>query len=267
MALVDVLAEKLQLARARDGFPQPAYERFARQAPRYRRWGMETRHALGDAYPLYTLTTLRNLAEALFDFSTGFDDAPARARLLRPCAILFTSSVAQFASRVDPHIGALAKSERSAASATAQHGAISTETAASVSIRCLSRQSTSSQFPHLFPHLFPHVFSGAPYLLISDSADASLRLDAATRALLGSPRLHRWWSPNVELDATDAAPVRRVQPLPPCLEMQEGSQRRASQVTCDSIRERMHAQCPSPLDTASGSPVPVNVTCVDCLST
>ena len=105
VALLNILMDKLQLARARNGFPQPAYERFARQAPRYRRWGMETRHALGDAYPLYTLTTLRNLAEALFDWSTGFEDAPVRARLLRPCTILFTSSVAQFASHVDPHIG------------------------------------------------------------------------------------------------------------------------------------------------------------------
>ena len=68
----------------------PAFERFPDKALRYHFWEGQTRHMRGDAYPLYTLDTLRNLADHLFDFS-GWHDAPARARRVQPCDLVYTT--------------------------------------------------------------------------------------------------------------------------------------------------------------------------------
>ena len=88
-ALLEVMDAKLRLSLARSYQVPPAFERYPLRAPRYRNWGLETRHGSGDAYPLYTLATMRNLAEHIFDFSNvaagneanPTDDEAAAARV------------------------------------------------------------------------------------------------------------------------------------------------------------------------------------------
>ena len=63
----------------------PAYERYPQQALRYRTWstektGRQTRHGRGDAYPLYTVDTLRNLSPA-----RPAADLPPTCRRIEAC--------------------------------------------------------------------------------------------------------------------------------------------------------------------------------------
>lgn len=101
-----MLAEKHMEASARMARGPPAFERFPDQAFRYRDWGAFTRHARGDAYPLYTLDTMRNLADHLFDSSTGWASAPERARQVRPCDLLYSTlrPTSAFLHHVHSHI-------------------------------------------------------------------------------------------------------------------------------------------------------------------
>lgn len=104
--LAVMLAEKHMEASARMARGPPAFERFPDQAFRYREWGDSTRHGRGDAYPLYTLDTMRNLADHLFDRSTGWASAPKRARQVRPCDLLYSTlrPTSQFLRHVHSHI-------------------------------------------------------------------------------------------------------------------------------------------------------------------
>ena len=101
-----VLRAKLEIAQHRVARGPPAFERFPEQAYRYRDWGAQTRHGRGDMYPLYTLDTLRNLADFLFDSSTGYDSAPERARRVPACALLYSTlrPTTKFINMVHSHI-------------------------------------------------------------------------------------------------------------------------------------------------------------------
>ena len=70
--LAALIEEKLRLAAERMARGPPAFERFPDKALRFRDWGKETRWGRGDAYPLYTLDTMRNLADHLFDWTSGY---------------------------------------------------------------------------------------------------------------------------------------------------------------------------------------------------
>lgn len=85
-----LLTNKLQISRERTK-PTPAYERFPNQAFRNRDWGRFTRHGRGDAYPLYTQDTMRNLAAHLFDFSTGYETGPKRTREVKACDLVYST--------------------------------------------------------------------------------------------------------------------------------------------------------------------------------
>uniref|UniRef100_A0A7S2BGB6 Uncharacterized protein n=1 Tax=Haptolina brevifila TaxID=156173 RepID=A0A7S2BGB6_9EUKA len=89
--LGSMLREKHLLAQERVARGPPAYERFPTQAFRYRDWGDRTRHGRGDAYPLYTLDTLRNLADHLFDSSTGYQSGPSKAVNVQPCELVYST--------------------------------------------------------------------------------------------------------------------------------------------------------------------------------
>ncbi|KAL1507661.1 hypothetical protein AB1Y20_007278 [Prymnesium parvum] len=102
-----LFAARLALAQQRMARGPPAFERFPHLAFRYRDWGSQTRHARGDAYPLYTLDTLRNLADHLFDASTGYRGGAERAALVRPCDFIYSTlrPTAAFVHQVHEHIG------------------------------------------------------------------------------------------------------------------------------------------------------------------
>jgi hypothetical protein len=101
-----LLAEKLAIANERMARGPPAFERFPEQAFRYRDWGGQTRHGRGDMYPLYTLDTLRNLADHLFDSSTGYATGPERARTIAPCSVLYSTlrPTSAFLQRVHAYV-------------------------------------------------------------------------------------------------------------------------------------------------------------------
>ena len=102
-----MLRQKLKLSEERMSRGPPAYERFPDQAFRYRDWGAsQTRHARGDAYPLYTLDTLRNFADHLFDSSTGYALGPTAARAVRACDVVYSTlrPTRSFLERVHSHI-------------------------------------------------------------------------------------------------------------------------------------------------------------------
>lgn len=86
-----MLHDKFAIAQQRVARGPPAFERFPHMAFRYRDWGAQTRHGRGDMYPLYTLDTLRNMADHLFDSSTGYESAPERARRVQPCSLLYST--------------------------------------------------------------------------------------------------------------------------------------------------------------------------------
>ena len=104
--LGSMLAEKLRVADERMQRGPPAFERFPEQAFRYRDWGAQTRHGRGDMYPLYTLDTLRNLADHLFDSSTGYQTGPERASRIAPCSLLYSTlrPTSAFLQKVHAHI-------------------------------------------------------------------------------------------------------------------------------------------------------------------
>lgn len=104
-ALGQLLIEKARLAQSRTK-PTPAYERFPHLAFRNRDWKGFTRHGRGDAYPLYTQDTMRNLADHLFDFSTGYGSGPTRAPMVRPCDLVYSTlrPVRDFLESVHSHI-------------------------------------------------------------------------------------------------------------------------------------------------------------------
>ena len=104
--LARLLRANLLVAHQRVSRGPPAFERFPDQAFRYRDWGAQTRHGRGDMYPLYTLDTLRNLADHLFDSSTGFETGPERARQVQPCALLYSTlrPTSKFINLVHNHI-------------------------------------------------------------------------------------------------------------------------------------------------------------------
>jgi len=86
-----LLRESYRIAQQRVARGPPAFERFPHLAFRYRDWGAATRHGRGDAYPLYTLDTLRNLADHLFDASTGYAIGPREAVKVRPCDLVYST--------------------------------------------------------------------------------------------------------------------------------------------------------------------------------
>lgn len=100
-----ILTNKVQIARERVK-STPAYERFPELAFRNRDWGRFTRHGRGDAYPLYTQDTMRNLAAHLFDFSTGYETGAKRARDIKPCDLVFSTfrPLRGFLDNVHTHI-------------------------------------------------------------------------------------------------------------------------------------------------------------------
>lgn len=101
-----MLEARERLAAQRISRGTPAFERFPSLAFRYRDWGRQTRHGRGDAYPLYTLDTLRNLADHLFDSSTGYKGAPERARRVGACELVYSTfrPTSAFLRRVHEHI-------------------------------------------------------------------------------------------------------------------------------------------------------------------
>ena len=101
-----ILRAKLSFAQRRVERGPPAYERFPEQAFRYRDWGGQTRHGRGDMYPLYTLDTLRNMADFLFDSSTGYETGPDRARKVQPCDLIYSTlrPTSKFINLVHSHI-------------------------------------------------------------------------------------------------------------------------------------------------------------------
>ena len=101
-----LLRQKLQIAQARVARGPPAFERFPDLAFRYRDWDKATRHGRGDAYPLYTLDTLRNLADHLFDASTGYAIGPREAAKVRPCELVYSTlrPTSSFVRSVHQHI-------------------------------------------------------------------------------------------------------------------------------------------------------------------
>ena len=104
--LATLLEDKLQLTAERMRHGPPAHERFPKKALRYRDWGKETRWGRGDAYPLYTLDTMRNLADHLFDWTSGYRSGAARAAQVRPCDLVYSTlrPTAAFAQKVHAHI-------------------------------------------------------------------------------------------------------------------------------------------------------------------
>ena len=101
-----MLDSRMLLAQQRVQRGPPAFERYPELAFRYRDWGAQTRHARGDAYPLYTLDTLRNMADHLFDSATGYKAAPERAAKVKPCELLYSTlrPTSAFIARVHNHI-------------------------------------------------------------------------------------------------------------------------------------------------------------------
>ena len=101
-----LLMDKQRIAQERVLRGPPAYERFPNLAFRYRDWGPQTRHARGDAYPLYTLDTLRNLADHLFDSSTGWAVGPSEAAKVKPCELVYSTlrPTQKFLGQVHTHI-------------------------------------------------------------------------------------------------------------------------------------------------------------------
>ena len=106
VALAAELERAFDLAKERMRRGPPAFERFPSQALRYRDYGTETRHARGDAYPLYTLDTLRNLADHLFDWTTGYESGPSRAARVQACDLVYSTlrPNGAFAQKVHRHI-------------------------------------------------------------------------------------------------------------------------------------------------------------------
>ena len=104
--LSQMLHARLAIAQRRMERGPPAFERFPEQAFRYRDWGAQTRHGRGDMYPLYTLDTLRNMADFLFDSSTGYESGPERARQVPACSILYSTlrPTSKFVNLVHNHI-------------------------------------------------------------------------------------------------------------------------------------------------------------------
>jgi len=101
-----LLEDKLRLAAERMSRGPPAFERFPDKALRYRDWGAETRWGRGDAYPLYTLDTMRNLADHLFDWTSGYRSGASRAMQVKPCDLVYSTlrPTAAFAQKVHAHI-------------------------------------------------------------------------------------------------------------------------------------------------------------------
>ena len=101
-----MLVEKYRVSQERMARGPPAFERFPEQAFRYRDWGAQTRHGRGDMYPLYTLDTLRNMADHLFDSSTGYQTGPERAYKVQPCQLLYSTlrPTSSFIHKVHDHI-------------------------------------------------------------------------------------------------------------------------------------------------------------------
>mgnify|MGYP006095626801 FL=1 len=104
--LAELLTAKVEEATERMQRGPPAFERFPDKALRYRDWGKETRHARGDAYPLYTLDTMRNLADHIFDWSSGYRTGSARAAQVKPCDVVYSTlrPTAAYAQKVHDHI-------------------------------------------------------------------------------------------------------------------------------------------------------------------
>ena len=106
MRLVALIEDKLQLAAERMARGPPAFERFPDKALRFRDWGKETRWGRGDAYPLYTLDTMRNLADHLFDWTSGYRSGASRAAQVKPCDLVYSTlrPTAAFVQKVHQHI-------------------------------------------------------------------------------------------------------------------------------------------------------------------
>ena len=104
--LGQLLRANRRIAAQRVARGPPAYERFPQQAFRYRDWGEQTRHGRGDAYPLYTLDTLRNLADHLFDASTGWAVGAREAPRVAPCEVVYSTlrPTKDFLRNVHAHI-------------------------------------------------------------------------------------------------------------------------------------------------------------------
>ena len=104
--LVALIEDKLQLAAERMARGPPAFERFPDKALRFRDWGKETRWGRGDAYPLYTLDTMRNLADHLFDWTSGYRSGASRAAQVKPCDLVYSTlrPTTAFVQKVHQHI-------------------------------------------------------------------------------------------------------------------------------------------------------------------
>ena len=104
--LMALIEDKLQLAAERMARGPPAFERFPDKALRFRDWGKETRWGRGDAYPLYTLDTMRNLADHLFDWTSGYRSGASRAAQVKPCDLVYSTlrPTAAFVQKVHKHI-------------------------------------------------------------------------------------------------------------------------------------------------------------------
>jgi hypothetical protein len=86
-----LLRRSLTIARERMALGPPAFERLPELALRYRDYGDHWRHARGDAYPMYTLDTLRNLADHVFDWMTDYKGRPDLAAAVRPCDVVYST--------------------------------------------------------------------------------------------------------------------------------------------------------------------------------
>ena len=104
--LAALIEDKLQLAAERMARGPPAFERFPDKALRFRDWGADTRWGRGDAYPLYTLDTMRNLADHLFDWTSGYRSGASRAAQVKPCDLVYSTlrPTAAFVQKVHQHI-------------------------------------------------------------------------------------------------------------------------------------------------------------------
>ena len=104
--LLALIEDKLQLAAERMARGPPAFERFPDKALRFRDWGKETRWGRGDAYPLYTLDTMRNLADNLFDWTSGYRSGASRAAQVKPCDLVYSTlrPTTAFVQKVHQHI-------------------------------------------------------------------------------------------------------------------------------------------------------------------
>ena len=89
--LGELLRAHLQIALERARRGPPAYERFPDLAFRNRDWGPQTRHGRGDAYPLYTQDTMRNIADHLFDASTGWAVAATQGPKVKACDLVYST--------------------------------------------------------------------------------------------------------------------------------------------------------------------------------